>query len=309
MNFIYFGSSEFSQIVLEGLCRESFLPSLAVTKPDRPKGRGLKLSATAVSIFAETKGLALVKPQNLDEKSFKEKIRKINPEFFIVIDYGKIIPQDLLSLPKKFCLGLHPSLLPLYRGPAPIEYVLLKGDSYTGLTIFKLSQQVDAGEIIFQKRIPIETQDDHLSLSLKLAKEGAVFLVEGLKKIEDNKYKLTPQDELKASSTHKFRKLDGLIDWQKSALDLRNQIRAMVGWPSAYTYYNGRMVKILKADISGIENQSKPGQIIGVNRQGIDVTCGQGVLKIISLKPEGKKTMDAWEFACGYRLKPGETYG
>ncbi|MBU1112711.1 MAG: methionyl-tRNA formyltransferase [Candidatus Omnitrophica bacterium] len=309
MNFVYFGSSEFSRIVLAGLCQEGFLPYLVVTKPDKPKGRGLKLAATEVSIFADSKNIPSVKPQTLRDKNFRQLIQAKNPEYFIVVDYGNIIPEDLLSLPGKFVLGLHPSLLPLYRGPAPIEYTLLNGDRQTGLTIFKVDQQVDSGEIIFQKKVPVELDDDHFSLSLKLAREGAVFLVEGLRKIGDNKYKLNRQSEDKATFTHKFRKSDGTIDWQKPAEDISNQVRAMVGWPSAHTHYQSRLIKILKAAAIASESQLEPGQIIGANREGIAVACGKGILLIKCLKPEGKKAIEAWEFVSGYRLKAGERLG
>ncbi|MCF7908774.1 MAG: methionyl-tRNA formyltransferase [Candidatus Omnitrophica bacterium] len=309
MNLIYFGSSEFSRVVLEGLCRMGFAPSLVVTKPDKPKGRGLQLTATEVSVLAESKKISVVKPNSLKEKSFIEKLRAESVDFFVVVDYGKIIPLEVLSLPNEFTLGLHPSLLPRYRGPAPIEYALLNGDQTTGLTIFKVNEKVDSGDIILQKQVVIDSNDDYHSLSRKLSNEGFQFIVEGLSKIKDGSYKLVKQAEARASFTFKFKKIDGQINWQKRAVDINNLVRAISGWPSAYTYHNGLLLKVIKSDVIKVTDEiGPPGGIVKIEPKGIYVTTGEDILRISRIQPQGKKVMDAWSFVCGHHLKVGMSF-
>jgi len=309
MSFIYFASSEFSKIILEGLYREGVRPALVVTKPDKPKGRGLKLSATEVSVFAKAKNIPVVKPENLKEKSFIERLKKETADFFLVVDYGNIIPEVVLSLPKSLVLGLHPSLLPKYRGPSPIEYALLKGEAKTGLTIFKVNSRVDAGDIILQKSVGIDSNDDYHSLSRKLAYQAVHFLIEGLSKIKSNDYELIKQDEIKASLSTKFKKRDGEINWKQSAQEIRNLIRAIIAWPCAYTYYKGLMLKVIKADLDSSLGQNQPGEVVEVKPEGISIATGKGILRISRIQPQGKNLMDAWAFVAGYRLKVGEHFG
>lgn len=309
MSFVYFASSEFSKVILEGLYRQGVRPSLVVTKPDKPKGRGLKLSATEVSVFAKTKNIPQLKPQNLKQTDFLAALKKEAADFFLVVDYGNIIPQDVLSLPKQLVLGLHPSLLPKYRGPAPIEYALLKGETETGLTIFKVDSQVDAGDIILQKTVGIDSNDDYYSLSRRLAYEGVNFLIEGLAKIKSNSYKLLQQDETKVSHTAKFKKGDGEIDWNQPADKIRNLIRAIIAWPCAYTYYKGLRFKVIKADLDSTLGPNQPGEIVEVKPEGISVATSEGFLTISRIQPQGKNFMDAWAFVAGHRVKVGERFG
>ena len=309
MNFIYFGSSEFSKVVLGGLYQQGLKPLLVVTKPDKPKGRGLKISATQVSLLAKSKNTPVVKPQSLKEVEFYQRLNKLETDFFIVVDYGKIIPGKLLSIPGKFSLGLHPSLLPRYRGPAPIEYTLLNGDRESGLTVFKINDNVDSGDIILQRKVSVDYNDDYHSLSQKLADQGASVLTEALSKIESGSYKLTKQDESKVSFSAKFKKVDGQISWQLPAQSIRNLIRATIDWPSAYTYYKDLMLKIIKAEVVDIESQLRPGGIVKIERDGIYVATGEQFLRILRIQPLGKKIMDAWAFVCGHRLEVGERFG
>jgi len=309
MRFIYFGSSQFSKVALEGLCLNGYKPALIVSKPDKPKGRGLRLSPTKVSQFAKDKKIPFIKPSSLKKGEVKGILSKEQADFFVVADYGEIIPKDLLALPLGFALCIHPSLLPHYRGSAPIEETLMNGDKKGGVTIFKMNERVDAGDIILQKAVTVSYDDDFFSLSDKLAKEGASLLIETIKKIENKDYSLNPQDEKLTTLTSKLKKEDGRISWENSANDIRNLIRATLGWPSAYTFYQGTVIKILAADITDQEASNSPGIIVDTDKEGIHVATGKGVLKIKRLKPQGKSEMDAWSFACGYRIKKGETFG
>ncbi|NQT28848.1 MAG: methionyl-tRNA formyltransferase [Candidatus Omnitrophica bacterium] len=309
MRFIYFGSSQFSEVVLEELCLKGYKPTLIVSKPDKPKGRGLKLSSTKVSQFAKLKKIPFIKPASLKKGEVKGILGKEQADFFIVADYGEVIPKDLLVLPSVFALCIHPSLLPGYRGATPIEETLMNGDKKSGVTIFKMNERVDAGDIILQKAVTVNYEDDFFSLSQKLAKEGALLLIEAIKKIENKKYSLTLQDEKIATLTSKFKKDDGKISWESSAKNIRNLIRATLGWPSAYTFYQGMMIKILTAEVIDQGANDSPGVIVETDKEGIYVATGKGILKIKRLKPQGKSEMDAWSFICGYRIKKGEIFG
>jgi len=308
MKFVYFGSSRFSQAILEELYSGGYIPVLIVSKPDKPKGRGLKLLPTEVSQFAEDKKILLIKPVSLKDNEVKNILSREKADFFIVADYGEIIPENFLAIPKIFSLCVHPSLLPRYRGAAPIEKALLNDEKKSGVTIFKINRKVDAGDIILQKTLVVNYEDDFFSLSQKLAKHGASLLIETINKIKAKDYLLIPQDESLATLASKFKKEDGRISWNKKAQDIRNLIRATIGWPSAYTYYQGSMIKILGADIIDKQETLAPGTIIDIDKGGIQVATGKGVLRISKLKPQGKGEMDAWSFVCGHRVKTGGAF-
>ena len=308
MKFVYFGSSEYSYEVLTYLYAQGYKPSLVVSKPDKPKGRGLKLLSTEVSLFAQEKGIPLIKPGDLKDKVIEKKLLEEKADFFLVADYGIIIPSFVLDTPKIHSLCVHPSLLPRYRGPSPIEYSLMNGDSVTGVTIFEINKSVDAGDIISQKTVNIEPEEDYLMLRQRLAEQGAMLLVDTLKSINKREYSLTSQDETLVTMTYKLKKEDGQINWNSSARKINNLIRATRGWPSAYTCYKGKRMKILFAQIVDEQNTFSPGTIIDVNKKGIEVATAGGVLLIKKVKPEGKGEMDAWSFVCGHRVNKGDKF-
>ena len=309
VKFVYFGSSQFSTIILEGLYAKGIVPSLVVSKPPRPKGRGLKLCPTEVSLFDQRKGVPFITPQSLNDSETIGRLDKEAADFFIIADYGNIIPKSLILLPKIFSLAIHPSLLPRYRGPAPIEYALLNGDAETGVTIFRINEKIDAGEVILQERTEINVMDDFFSLRQKLACTSILLLIKAFKKIDANEYKLIAQDENKVTFTHKLNKEDGRIDWNWPALRIRNLIRAIKAWPSAYTCHNNLMLKILTADVAVEEVSVESGRIVRIDKEGIYVATAKDILKVCLLKPQGKKEMTAWAFVCGHKLKIGDRFG
>ena len=308
IKYVYFGSSHFSCTVLETLYAQGLSPSLVVTQPDKPRGRGLTVLPTEVSEFSTKRNISMIKPDSLENEEVLNKLRNEQADFFVVADYGKILPNEILSIPKVFAVCVHPSLLPFYRGAAPIDRTLMDGKEITGVTIFKINERVDAGDILMQKEVKIAASDDIFSLMPKLAQAGAKMLIQELQKVLRNEHSFNIQDESRATYAPKLRKEDGLINWDLSALQIRNIVRATLGWPSAYTYYKGKMVKILevKAIDEGID--SKPATVVKVDKEGIYVACGQGLLKISKVKPEGKNAIDANAFVCGYRLKVGDVF-
>ena len=308
IHFIYFGSSHFSCTTLKTLFEEGLIPSLVVSQPDRPRGRGLKVFPTEVSAFSSANGIPLIKPVSLKYEKSYEKIKGSGAQFLVVADYGKILPSKILKIPSIFPLGIHPALLPRYRGAAPIDRTLMTAEKETGVTIFKINEEVDAGDIILQEKLTILESDNIFTLMEKLARKGALLLIEALEKIKRNDYTLRPQDKSLVSFAPKLKKKDGQIVWDKDAVMIWNLIRATLGWPSAYTHYQGKLIKILEAEALDEETDQAPSTIIKADKEGICVATAKGVLKIKKLKPEGKSQMDANSFVCGYRIEPGDKF-
>ncbi|HDN85979.1 MAG: methionyl-tRNA formyltransferase [Candidatus Omnitrophota bacterium] len=308
MKIVYFGSSQFSSKVLEGIVREGIKPVLVVTVPDKPQGRGLKVLPNPVKELSLRLHLEVESISNLNNSDFLGRLKALSCDLFLVVSYGRILSASLLSIPNKLPLALHPSLLPRYRGPAPIQWVLIKGEKETGISIFKVTPKVDSGPIILQKRMSIENKDDYFSLSEKLANLSIPAVCEAIEQIESNTYKLIPQDESKVSYAPKLKKEDGRINWSSSAVTINNLIKGLKGWPGTYTFYRGIRVKILEAEPNSTETNSSPGFIVDLDKEGIYVATLEGVLKIKKLKPEGKKEMSTNSFICGYRPKVGEQF-
>ncbi len=304
----YFGSSKFSKKILQILLEAKIKPLLVITKPDAQKGRGLKLYQTEVAELAKSNNIRVLKPKNLNQITVINKISKINPNYLVAADYGKIIPNSLLSLPKILPLGIHPSLLPLYRGPAPIERTLINGDKISGVTIFKLDKGVDTGQIVLQKKIKIDKHDNYFTLSEKFAILGTEALIESLYQSKEKNLQLKPQQEQEATFAPKLSKQEGKINWKNSAREIKNLIRATLDWPTAYTYYQNKILKITEAEDLKSKTKEIPGTITKIDKTGIYVATGSGLLKIKKLKPEGKKEMASWSFVCGHRLKKGDKF-
>ncbi|MDP2923250.1 MAG: methionyl-tRNA formyltransferase [Candidatus Omnitrophota bacterium] len=308
MKYIYFGSSTFSRIVLEELCRQGTIPSLVISQPDKPKGRGLKFKPMEVAAFAKEKQIPLAKPVSLNDKEIYKMIQDENPDFIIVADYGKILPESMLSLAKILPLAIHPSLLPRYRGPAPVNWALINGETQTGTTIFRMNDKLDSGEIILQEMLAIEENDDVLTLSRNLSFQGAKMLIRVFAMIAHESYALIPQDVKSVSFAPKLTKDDGEIKWNLQAFRIRNLVRGTVSWPSAYTYYKKKLLKILAADVILKVAINPPGTITKIDKEGILVSTGEDILKLRKLKPQDKKEMDAYSFALGHRVRVGDRF-
>jgi len=306
MNFIYFGSSGFSRATLEGLCALGYVPSLIVSQPDKPRCRGLKVLPLEVSVFAQEKNLRLLKPTSLHNKEFLECIKKESSEVFVVVDYGKLLPSCLLSVPTKIPIALHPSLLPRYRGAAPINWALLQGECETGNTVFRIREKLDSGEIILQERMPIAEADTVISLHQKLARDGARLLAKALEQIEKNQYALATQNEALVSFAPKLHKQDGKVVWDNDAVILQNMVRATLGWPSAYTEYKKMPIKILQVRVIEEDVTDIPATIVRIDKTGIYVATKKNILCIQRLQPQGKKPMDAYAFVLGHKMIVGE---
>ena len=311
MIIVFFGSSEFATESLKALLNSDYDISCVVTQPDKQKGRHLHLATTAVKKIAQVSGLKIYQPQDINTPEAVDFLKRMKPDLFVVVAYGQIISQNILDIPKLFSINAHASLLPKYRGAAPINWALINGDKETGLSIVQISLKMDAGPIILQRKIEITQEDTVISLEEKLGRLAAMLLIESLILVEKKEYRSIAQDESKATFAPKLKKEDGLIKWDETAVQIHNLIRGCLGWPGAFTSYIGKRVKIFKAmAVESIVQETKKtyGQIIEVAQGGIRVLTGKGDLIIEELQIEGKRRMTAGEFISGHKISVGEKF-
>ncbi len=308
MRFVYYGSSQFSEIVLRGIINYGVVPELVVTTPDKPQGRGLKIKPTPVKQFASCNNIRVLTPFSLKEESFIKKIKSLDVDLFIIVSYGNFIPSSLLILPRIMPIAVHPSLLPCYRGAAPINWAIIRGEQTTGVSIFKVSEKIDAGPLIIQRPLDIKDSDDALTLSYRLANLSIELLLRAVLSIEKNDYRLILQDESKVSFAPKLRKEDGRIKWERDAISIRNLVRGLRPWPEAFTFYKDTLVKILDVEVIHDYSSFEPGTIIKIEKSALFVTTGEGIIKIKRIKPQGKREMEVRDFLCGHQIKEGEKF-
>jgi len=311
MKIVFFGSSEFAAISLKALIGNNHKILCVVTQPDRERGRGLHIGKTAVKILAEENGLNIYQPYKKDLNGQIGLLKGLNADLFVVIAYGMILPKEIIELPKVFSINLHASLLPQYRGASPISRAIINGEHQTGITVIKLSPEMDAGPIISSKRIAITAQDDTLTLGKKLAEAGSKLLIETIGAIEQNQFQLQDQNEKDITFAPKLAKEDGRINWEDNASNIYNLIRGCAGWPGAFTFYKKKILKIIQADIVPPENSKigiPAGQIILADKTGLIVSTRDGNIALRKVQLEGKKCVSAAEFVSGYRINAGEKF-
>ena len=312
MNIVFFGSANFSVPSLKALLAGGHRISCVLTQPDRQKGRGLQIAETAVKKMAKDATLNIYQPPHVNTDEVIKFLKTLSPDLFVVVAYGQILSQEILDIPKIFSINAHASLLPRYRGAAPINWSIINGDSKTGITIIKMIDKMDAGPIISQETLDISEDDTSVTLEEKLSSLAAQFLLDAIKSIENKDYHLTAQDKTKVSLAPKLKKEDGQINWNKSAQDICNLIRGVLPWPGAFTYYNSKLLKIYRAEVIRLPGHSvirSPAQIIEISKEGIVVSVAQDNLIIEELQIEGKKRMDVKEFIAGHKICVGDILG
>jgi methionyl-tRNA formyltransferase len=312
MNIIFFGSDNFAVPALQALLASGHKVSCVVTQPDRKKGRALHLKATPVKRLAYQSRIEIYQPETANADESIKFLKKLNPDLFIVISYGQILSQEILNIPKIFAINVHASNLPSYRGAAPINWAVINGERITGITIIKMTEKLDAGPVILRETTEIGGEDTVITLEERLSKKGADLLIDSLNSIQNKTYSLTEQDESKVSFAPKLKKEDGLINWEKSARDINNLIKGCLGWPGAFTYYKGKLLKIYKAKVCSVVRSfesSNAGEIVDVSKEGIVVATGEANLIIEELQIEGKNRMEVKEFIAGHKISPGEILG
>lgn len=336
MTVIFFGTSSFAVPILEALFPTQWRPRIVVTTPERPAGRGLKPRPSPVKQKALEYGLEVWEPvrfapnkvevlnnhlawNSRDQKGagarggpgWADRMAALAPDLFILAAYGKIIPRTVLAVPKAGSLNVHPSLLPRWRGPAPIQYAILNGDSVTGVTIMAMDEEVDHGPILAQSSVAILPDDTSETLEKKLCREGARLLLETLPSWSQGNITPRRQDHAKATYTHLLTKENGAIDWSFPAVDIARRIRAFTPWPGTHTFWNengGRRITIVRAipDSSAktpenpIDTDQEPGSVFSKEKRLL-VAAGNGALEVLELQLEGKRAMNGKEFLNGYR--------
>ena len=307
MKIIFAGTPQFAAHALEALIAKGHEIALVLTQPDRPAGRGMKLSASAVKLLAQKHKITLLQPRSLKQPEIHEQLNKICADIMVVAAYGLILPTIILNTPRLGCINIHASLLPHWRGAAPIQRAILAGDQETGITLMQMDQGLDTGAILMQRSIPILPNDNTNTLYDKLAILGADCVIETLNLLKDEKIVAAPQTEKNVSYAPKIEKGEAKINWQLSAEKISYAIRAFNPHPGAYSAIHGFTLKIFQA--RPIANTlGNPGEILSAGQEGIVVACGKGslVLEIVQ-KPGGKKLSTA-EFLAGHSLRPGNYF-
>ncbi|MGB9612752.1 MAG: methionyl-tRNA formyltransferase [Candidatus Margulisiibacteriota bacterium] len=313
MKIVFLGTPEPAAKILEELVAAGHEIACVVTQPDRPQGRGQKLSFSPVKEVALRLDLSVEQPEFIkNNKVFEVLLQSLKPDVGVVVAYGKILPGEILNIPKFGFVNVHASLLPKWRGAAPIQWALLKGEKETGVTIFKLTEILDAGPIIAQERLKIEDEDDAETLTKKLFELGGKLLLKCLPEIEKNKVRYIPQNESEVTFAPSITKESAEIDWKRTAEEIHNRIRALVIWPGAHTFYRGKRLKILKSKIFApdlLGRLKSPGKIVQiVKNEGFVVAAGRGYLLITRVQPEAGKQMRAYDFVLGHSLKTDEVF-
>lgn len=310
MKIIFFGTGRFGLPALEKLLESRHEVAAVVTQPDRKKGRGWHLGPTPVKAFMEEEaaGAQVLQPEKVSDTVFIDSLKAIDADVFVVVDYGQFLSKELLALPRKYCVNLHPSLLPKYRGASPVNRAILNGDSETGNTVIRMNERMDAGSIIMREKTKIGEHEDAAGLLERLSREGADLLLKALGAIEAGKESLVEQNESEATYAPKLEKQEGKIDWAAPALEIIRKARAMKPWPGAFTYLDGKLLKILDAEISTASDCAGPPGTICDEKEFI-ISAGTGAIRVEKLQMEGKKPMPSDEFLRGHRVRKGSVLG
>lgn len=307
MKLVFCGTPQFAVPSLEKLAAAGFDLRLVVSQPDRPQGRGMQLAAPPVKQSALKLGLPIVQPDKIRKnEEFQKQLTEIAPYAIIVVGYGRIIPPWMLHLPPLGNINVHGSLLPKYRGAAPIQWAIASGETVTGVTTMRLDEGLDTGDILLQREMPINPQDTAITLAPRLASLGADLLLETLRGLEQKAITPISQDHSRATLAPILKKEDGLIDFNRTATEIHNRLRGFQPWPGAYTLFRNKNLKIIEARPLPEKLSLEKGEL---HRQGdkLLVGCGEGtILELIQLQPEGKKAMSARDFMSGYRPGKGE---
>ena len=309
MKVIFMGTPDFAAGILEAILAAGHEVSLVVTQPDKPKGRGGKLQPPPVKEVALAHQMTVYQPERIRNAECVEYMKAYAPDVIVVAAFGQILPQEILDLPRICCMNLHASLLPRYRGAAPIQWAVINGDAVTGVTAMRMDAGLDTGDIISMREVVLAQDETSGSLFERLGQTAAELAVEVLARMESGEeMTYTPQDAALATHTKRITKDLGLINWARPAVEIERLIRGLNPWPSAYTYYNGKLFKIWKARVLDEENAMSPGTVLCADKRGFVVQTGDGALELLEVQPEGKKRMDAGAFLRGNTVCEGKFF-
>jgi methionyl-tRNA formyltransferase len=309
MRVVFMGTPDFSVPTLEKIIDAGHEVIGVVTQPDKAKGRGKKVVYPPVKEKALEYGLPVYQPVRAREPEFIEQMKDLQPDVMVVVAFGQILPKALLDIPKYGCVNVHASLLPKYRGAAPIQWAVIRGEKVSGVTTMQMDEGLDTGDMLLKASIPLAEDETGGSLHDKLSTIGGELLIETLKGLEAGTIKPEKQDGSQAGEyARMLDKALGKVDFSMPAVEIERLIRGLNPWPSAYTRYNHKTMKLWKAAVVPV-NKGVPGEILSVDKDGFTVQTGEGAIKILELQMEGKKRMDAGAFLRGYSMNPGDTLG
>lgn len=307
MKIIFMGTPDFAAASLEALINSKHEVLAVVTQPDKPKGRKGELTSSPVKLIALEKGIEVYQPLKVRDEEFIETIRSYKPDVIVVVAFGQIIPQSILVMPKYGCVNIHGSLLPKYRGAAPIQWAVLDGEKETGITTILMDKGIDTGDMLLKKTIQIAEDETSGSLFDKLMALGAETILETLEGLEEGRLTPIKQGESPTDYAKMLTKAMGKIDFNKSAKELDCFVRGMDPWPSAYTSLGGKTLKIWK--VKPVKGSGKPGSVIEVRKDSFIIACGEDSLEVFEVQLEGKKRMKTGDFLKGSSLSIGQEFG
>jgi methionyl-tRNA formyltransferase len=309
MRLAFMGTPEFAVPSLEVLLETPGELCAVYTQPDRPRGRGLTLAPSPVKQRAIAAGVEVRQPPTLKDDAVFEAFAALHLDLCVVCAYGRILPRRYLEAPQYGCLNVHASLLPKYRGAAPIQWAIVRGETETGITLMQMDAGMDTGDILLARSLPIDSEDTAGSLEHKLARLGAELLREGLKHLRQGPLPRTPQDPAAATIAPILRKEHGAIDWSQPAIEIARLVRGMNPWPGAYTSHRGTLLKIFAARVVSRAHAAPPGTVVTIEKSTpgkLEVACGEGALDLREIQSEGRKRLSVREFLAGYRIDVGE---
>ncbi len=308
LNIVFMGTPNFAVPTLEALHQSQHRVILVVTQPDRPKGRGRKLVAPPVKESAHTYGYECLQPNRVSDPGFKETLERLQPDLFVVIALGHILPEELLQIPRLGAVNIHASLLPKYRGPAPVQWAIIKGEVETGVTTMLMDQGMDTGAILLTARTQIEPDDTTADLQDRLAEQGAGLLIETLSQLTAGTLTPQPQDHKQATYAPRLKKVDGRIQWKTSAKSIETFIRGMSPWPGAFTFAGEKRLKIFKADTIAATANAPPGTVIQGFPDELRIATGEGVLSILEIQGASGKRLSITDYLRGHSIAVGTVF-
>lgn len=305
MRIVFMGTPDFAVGALQALVEAGHQVVAVVTQPDKPKGRGKEMQVTPVKACAMKHNIPVFQPAKVKTPEAVEILRGYEAELFVVAAFGQILSKEILDMPKFGCINIHASLLPKYRGAAPIQWAIIQGEKETGVTLMQMDEGLDTGAMLAKCVVPIEATDTGESLFDKLALAGAKLLIDTLPAVEAGTLNPQPQKDEESCYARMIKKEMGRLDWKKSAAELERLVRGLNSWPSAFTYLNGKTLKIWEAAVEAGNSTKKPGEVAEVTKEAIKVQTGEGLLVLKNVQLEGKKRMDVKAFLLGYPLEAG----
>ena len=305
LRIVFMGTPEFAAQILEALLRGPDPVVAVVSQPDRARGRGKKVAPTPTRVVAEAANIPVLQPEKVRTEEFRNGLLSYRPDLIVVAAYGRILPAGLLRLPPLGCINVHGSLLPAYRGAAPVQWSIIRGETEVGVTIMQMDEGLDTGDMLLQARVTPEGDETAGTLMSKLAELGGATLLRAIAGLKDGTVVPTAQDHQRATLAPMLTKEDGRIDWSRSAEEIERLVRGLDPWPSAYTFLDNARLRLFRPEVEYLASDSPPGTILRADSRGLLVACGKHAINFTELQPEGKKRMEIAAFCCGRPVPAG----